>query len=168
MPVGTKITNEQRKQTQVRLIKAMEDCSTLSRKLDYAKNSKKKRVKLTRALLKKLSSKNDGPQRVSKSIRTRILLTLYRKHRAAWSGRPPRPLTTNAETIAAAKLLLSAQEMPNPKQIEEVKASARLPEVWIFYSLISDSEMAALIKEGFREQEKETKASASAFWESLG
>ena len=69
---------------------------------------------------------------------------------------------------AAAKLLLSAQEMPNSEQIEEVKATVRQPEVWILYTLVSDKELAGLIKEGFREQEKETKASASAFWESLG
>ena len=162
------VADEARKDTQNRLIKAMEDCSTLSRKLDYAKNSKKKRVKLSRALLKKLSSRNDGPQRVNKAIRSKILLRLYRRHRSAWSGRPPRPLTSNAETMAAAKLLLSAQEMPNSEQIEEVKATVRQPEVWILYTLVSDKELAGLIKEGFREQEKETKASASAFWESLG
>ena len=162
------VEDEERRATQNRLIKAMEDCSTLSRKLDYVKNSKKKRVKLTRAILNKLSGKNEGPKKVGKAIRGRLLLNLYRSHRLAWSRRPPRPLTTNAETVAAAKLLLSVDQVPNPEQMEEVKARARLPEFWIFYSVISDEEMAELVKKGFLEQDKETKASASAFWESLG
>jgi hypothetical protein len=161
------IEEESRLQTANRLIQAMEDCSTLSKKLDFVKNQKNKQIKMSRALLKKLTSSKETVNRVNSKVRRKILTNLYREKRAKWSGRPPRPSTTKAESMAAAKYLLKSENIAQPEALEKAKAAVREPEVWILYSTISNKEFAKMILQGFRDQEAETKDSAEAFWDSL-
>ena len=161
------IEEEERLQTANRLIKAMEDCSTLSKKLDFVKNQKNRQVKMSRALVKKLTSTKDSINKVNPAIRKNILLNLYRKKRANWSGRPPRPSTTKAESLAAAKYLLNSESIARPEELEKAKEAVREPEVWILYSTITRQDMAKMILQGFKEQEVDTKDSAQKFWETL-
>jgi len=106
--------------------------------------------------------------KVNPTIRKRILTNLYRERRAKWSGRPPRPDTTNAESMAAVKFLLNSENMPKLDDLAEAKKAAREPEVWILYTTITNKMLAKLILQGFDEQEKDTKDSAEKFWETLG
>lgn len=162
------VQEEDRLQQQNRLIKAMEDCSTLSKKLDFVKNQKNRQVKMSRQTLKKLTSKNkETAMKVNAKIRKNILLSLYREKRAKWSSRPPRISTSQEESVAAAKLLLSTEGVVLEEQFEEAKAKVRVPEVWILYSTLTRQDYVKMIMRGFQEQEAETKDSATKFWETL-
>lgn len=160
------IQAEDRVQTANRLIKAMEDCSQLSKKLDHVKNQKKA-TKISRATLKKLTGKKEGVMKVHPKIRKQILLGVYRESRAQWSGRPPRLSTSKEESIAAAKLLLSSDAPVHEEELEEAKAAVRVPEVWILYTTVTKSMLAKMIMKGFLEQEKETAGAATKFWDTL-
>ena len=50
------VQEQGRLDTQNRLIRAMEDCSTLSKKLDFVKNQKNRTVKMSRSLIAKLTN----------------------------------------------------------------------------------------------------------------
>jgi hypothetical protein len=163
------VQEQGRLNTQNRLIRAMEDCSTLSKKLDFVKNQKNRAVKMSRSLVAKLtnSKQKDTAMKVNPKIRKRLLLNLYRESRVQWSHRPPRVNTSKAESLAAAKLLLSTEGVVAEEQFEEAKASVRVPEVWILYSRVPRTMMVKMILKGFTEQEAETKDSATKFWDTL-
>ena len=163
------VQEQGRLDTQNRLIRAMEDCSTLSKKLDFVKNQKNRTVKMSRSLIAKLtnSKQKDTAMKVNPKIRKRLLLNLYRESRVQWSHRPPRVNTSKAESLAAAKLLLSTEGVVAEEQFEEAKASVRVPEVWILYSRVPRTMMVKMILNGFLEQEAETKDSATKFWDTL-
>ena len=163
------VQEQDRLDTQNRLIRAMEDCSTLSKKLDFVKNQKNRAVKMSRSLVAKLtnSKQKDTAMKVNPKIRKRLLLNLYRESRVQWSHRPPRVNTSKAESLAAAKLLLSTEGVVAEKQLEEAMASVRVPEVWILYSRVPRTMMVKMILKGFTEQEAETKDSATKFWDTL-
>jgi hypothetical protein len=163
------VQEQDRLDTQNRLIRAMEDCSTLSKKLDFVKNQKNRAVKMSRSLVAKLtnSKQKDTAMKVNPKIRKRLLLNLYRESRVQWSHRPPRVNTSKAESLAAAKLLLSTEGVVAEEQFEEAKASVRVPEVWILYSRVPRTMMVKMILKGFTEQEAETKDSATKFWDTL-
>lgn len=163
------VQEQDRLDTQNRLIRAMEDCSTLSKKLDFVKNQKNRAVKMSRSLVAKLtnSKQKDTAMKVNPKIRKRLLLNLYRESRVQWSHRPPRVNTSKAESLAAAKLLLSTEGVVAEEQLEEAMASVRVPEVWILYSRVPRTMMVKMILKGFTEQEAETKDSATKFWDTL-
>ena len=62
------IEEEGRLQTAKNLIQRMEDCSTLSKKLDFIKNSKNKKIKMSRSLLNKITTSRDTVRKFSPNL----------------------------------------------------------------------------------------------------
>jgi hypothetical protein len=59
------IEEEGRLATAKSLVQRMEDCSTLSKKLDFVKNQKNKMIKMSRSLLKKITTSRETVGNVS-------------------------------------------------------------------------------------------------------